>query len=46
MNLKSQLKKVLSGTLSFTMISTLFLNFPVKADDITEKYLYTMFAAS
>ncbi|MDE5619018.1 MAG: thrombospondin type 3 repeat-containing protein, partial [Ruminococcus sp.] len=46
MNLKSKLKKVFSGTLSFTMLSTLLLNFPVKADDINEKYPYTMFAAS
>lgn len=45
MNLKLRLKRIFSGTLSFTMISTLLLNFPVKADDI-EKYPYTMFAAS
>lgn len=46
MNFKSKLKKVFSGTLSLTVFSTLLLNFPVKADDINEKYPYTMFAAS
>lgn len=46
MNLKSRLKRIFLGTLSFTMLSTLLLNFPVKANDIIEKYPYTMFAAS
>lgn len=44
MNLKSQLKKMFSGILSFT-VCTLLLNLPVKAYDI-EKYTYTMFAGS
>ncbi len=46
MNLKSSLKQILSGILSITILSTFLLNFPVKADDIIEKYPYTMFAAS
>lgn len=46
MNLNPKLKKIFSGTLSFTVFSTLLLNFPVQADDINEKYPYTMFAAS
>lgn len=46
MNFKSNFKRAISGILSLAMTATILPCFPVSAEDSTEKYPYTMFAAS
>lgn len=46
MNFKSNFKRTISGILSLAMTATILPCFPVSAEDSTEKYPYTMFAAS
>lgn len=46
MKLKSNFKRILSGTLSVAMAATLLPSLPAVAEETAEKYPYTMFAAS
>lgn len=46
MKLKSNFKRILSGVMSLAMAATLLPSLPVVAVEATEKYPYTMFAAS
>lgn len=46
MKLKSNFKRMLSGTLSVAMAATLLPSLPAVAEEAAEKYPYTMFAAS
>lgn len=46
MNMHTKFKRVLSGVLSLAMAASILPSFPVIAEETTELYPYTMFAAS
>ncbi len=46
MNLKRNFKRILSGVMSAAMAATLLPSLPAVAEEASEKYPYTMFAAS
>lgn len=46
MNMHIKLKRAISGVLSFVMAVSILPNFPVIAEETTELYPYTMYAAS